>query len=521
MAHRTNNVKQFLDKAGVEALWERIYNGFAPRWQSYKPSNTASSDNDKLPADFINTYESDYIVNGVKDGRKSLDVTFVSAGAIKDAEGNKYGRDLIVQIPEVKAPSTENSGDGKYGVMSPADKWKLDNVANTAEDKVTIKGVKVNNDELTLTNKFVNWDLVYNDTNNTLDIVDLNSSSKVMTSVDIDNMLADAIKKGFLAGVDLVDKKDGETEATGMYLKFIFTTGVGADGTSSESQTIYVDVKDLVDVYTQGTGISITQGTYNTADKTTRSSTINLKTAATSEIGGVKIYKDNTKYAVAARTSSITADVTGTNHRNFGVEIDKNDKAFVNVPKTPLNVEATDLSDDSIEIVTGTDAVKVFAGYGLQEDGTDGWKMTPTYKNITIGKETDWSTSGNVGEEGKELQFGKTFTVFKDIVAGGTNGHGAVKSNTTFTMPTETKLSLPDATKDADNNISTTYANVEETINGIDNVPVSHQSITITTSAVTSVNDHAITRTTTDNKFDICIPAIELSFIDALVYRVQ
>jgi hypothetical protein len=341
-----------------------------------------------------------------------------------------------------------------------------------------------------------------------------------MTSVNIDNMLADAIKKGFLAGVDLVDKKDGETEATGMYLKFIFTTGVGADGTSSESQTIYVDVKDLVDVYTQGTGISITQGTYNTADKTARSSTINLKTAATSEIGGIKIYKDNTK-TVAARTSSITANVTGTNHRYFGVEIDKEDKAFVNVPKTSLNVEATDLSDDSIEIVTGTDAVKVFAGYGLQEDGTDGWKMTPTYKNITIGKETDWSTSGNVGEEGKELQFGKTFTVFKDIVAGGTNGHGAVKSNTTFTMPTETTLSLPDATKGADNNISTTYANVEETINGIANVPVSHQSITITTSAVTSVNDHAITRTTTDNKFDICIPAIELSFIDALVYRVQ
>ena len=72
MAHQTNNVKQFLDKAGVEALWERIYNGFAPRWQSYKPSNTASSDNDKLPADFINTYTSDYIVNGEKTDASTL-----------------------------------------------------------------------------------------------------------------------------------------------------------------------------------------------------------------------------------------------------------------------------------------------------------------------------------------------------------------------------------------------------------------------------------------------------------------
>lgn len=518
MAHQTNNVKQFLDKAGVEALWERIYNGFAPRWQSYKPSNTASSDNDKLPADFINTYESDYIVNGEKDGRKSLDVTFVSAGAIKDANGNKYGRDLIVQIPEVKAPTSQNGADGKYGVMSPADKWKLDNVANTAEDKVTIKGVKVDNSELTLTDKFVNWKLNYDTSTNELQIVDLNNSSTVVSRVDMDRILPDVITKGFLQEVKITNENDEGDK--GLFLKLTFATALD-DGNVTNASEVYINVNDLVDVYNAGTGISITQSTEPTADGEPRTSTINLKTAETDVIGGVKIYKDNTKYEVAARTSSITADVTGTNHRNFGVEIDKNDKAFVNVPKTPLNVEATDLNDDSIEIVTGTDAVKVFAGYGLQEDGTDGWKMTPTYKNITIGKETDWSTSGNVGEEGKELGFGDTFTVFKDIVAGGTNGHGAVKSNTTFTMPTETTLSLPDATKGADNNISTTYANVEETINGIANVPVSHQSITITTSAVTSVNDHAITRTTTDNKFDICIPAIEESFIDSLVYRVQ
>lgn len=534
MAHQTNDVKQFLDKAGVEALWERIYNGFAPRWQSYKPSNTASTTDDRKPADFINTYISDHVVNGVKDGRKSLDVNFISAGAIADAEGNKYGRDLIVQIPEVKAPTSATAGDGEYGVMSPEDKWKLDHVGATADAAVTIKGIKVgdadestdaNIRKLTISNdKFVNWDLVYNDTNNTLDIVDLNSSSKVMTSVNVDDMLSDAIKKGFLSGVSLVDTNASGVK--GMYLKFVFTTGIGTDGVSSESQEIYVDVKDLVDVYIAGTGIEIANTGMDangntTIDKTQRTGTISLKTASTGEIGGIKIYKDNSEYEVAARTSSITADVTGTNHRYFGVEIDKNDEAFVNVPKTPLNVEATDLSDDSIEIVTGTDTVKVFAGYGLQEDGTDGWKMTPTYKNITIGKETDWSTSGNVGEEGKELGFGDTFTVFKDIVAGGTNGHGTVKSNTTFTLPTETTLTLPDAVQGTDNNITTTYANATETINGIANVPVSHQSVTIATTAVTDVNDHAIARTTTNNKFDICIPAIEESFIDSLVYRVQ
>lgn len=538
MAHQTNNVKQFLDKAGVEALWERIYNGFAPRWQSYKPSNTASSDNDKLPADFINTYESDYIVNGEKDGRKSLDVTFVSAGAIKDANGNKYGRDLIVQIPEVKAPTSQNGADGNYGVMSPADKWKLDNVANTAEDKVTIKGVKVgdadestdaNVRKLTISNdKFVNWDLVYNNTNNTLDIVDLNYPSKVMTSVNVDDMLADAITKGFLANVSLVDRKDGENKATGMYLKFIFTTGVGADGTSSESETIYVDVKDLVDIYEPGTGISITQGSYNDVNQTSRTSTINLKTAETDVIGGVKVYKDNSLYEVAARTSNISGDVTGINHRNFGVEIDKNDKAFVNVPITNITINDPNpkVKGATISPVTGG-SFDIITDYEAAA-GVDGWVLTPTTATINVNKETNWSAAWPqvdnkdvTGDDNKTLEFGKPFKVFKDIVADGTNGHGAVKSVATLTMPTETTLVLPDETKGADNNITTEYTNTTEKINDIEGVPVSHQSITITTSMVKSVDNHTIVRETTDNKFDICIPAIELSFIDALVYRVQ
>lgn len=546
MAHQTNDVKQFLDKAGVEALWERIYNGFAPRWQSYKPSNTASTADDRKPADFINTYTSDHIVNGVKDGRKSLDVNFISAGAIADAEGNKYGRDLIVQIPEVKAHSSATAGDGEYGVMSPDDKWKLDHVGTTAEDAVTIKGVKVgdadestdaNVRKLTISNdKFVNWDLVYNDTNNTLDIVDLNSASNVMTSVNVDDMLSDAIKKGFLTSVALVDKKDGETEQTGMYLKFIFTTGIGTDGASSESQTIYVDVKDLVDVYTAGDGITITNTGMDehgntTIDKIQRTGIISLKPAATGQIGGIKVYKDNSDnlennpaYTVDARTSAISANVTGTNHRYFGVEIDKDDKAFVNVPITNITINDTNpevkaatispVTGGSFDIITDYNAV-------ADQNSVDGWVITPTTATITVSKETDWSTTGNVGEEGKELEFGDTFTVFKDIVADGTNGHGTVKSNTTFTLPTETELSLGDAEEGADNNITTTYANVTETINGIANVPVSHQSIAITTSAVKSVDNHTIVCETTNNKFDICIPAIEESFIDSLVYRVQ
>lgn len=550
MAHQTNDVKQFLDKAGVEALWGRIYNGFAPRWQSYKPSNTASTTDDRKSADFIKTHIGDYIVDGESDGRKSLNVTFISAGAIADAEGNKYGRDLIVQIPEVKAHSSATAEDGEYGVMSPDDKWKLDNVGTTAESAVTIKDIKIgiadestdkNVRKLTISSdnkKFVNWDLQYNQSTNTLDIIDINStgSNKIMTSVSVDDMLSDAITKGFLASVALVDKKDGETEQTGMYLKFVFSTGIGADGASSESQTIYVDVKDLVDVYTGGTGIEIVntkmdENGNTDVDEKHRTGTINLKTAAIGEIGGVKIYKDNSEYEVAARTSTIDANVTGTNHRNFGVEIDKNDKAFVNVPITNITINDPnpEVKAATISPVTGG-SFDIITDYNAVADpnSVDGWVITPTTDTITVSKETDWSTAwtkveGNdVTSDGdKTLEFGKSFKVFKDIVEGGTNGHATVKSVATLTMPTETTLTLHDATKGTDNNITTIYDNATETINNIANVPVSHQSITITTEVVKSVDNHTIVCETTDNKFDICIPAIEESFIDSLVYHVQ
>ena len=265
--------------------------------------------------------------------------------------------------------------------------------------------------------------------------------------------------------------------------------------------------------------------------KTQRTGTITLKTAQTGEIGGVKVYKDNELYEVAARTSTIGANVTGTNHRNFGVEIDKNDKAFVNVPITNITINDPnpEVKAATISPVTGG-SFDIITDYNAVADpnSVDGWVITPTTATITVSKETDWSTAwpkveGNdVTSDGdKTLEFGKPFKVFKDIVEGGTNGHATVKSVATLTMPTETELILGDAEQGADNPITTIYANAAETINGIANVPVSHQSITITTEVVKSVDNHTIVCKTTDNKFDICIPAIEESFIDSLVYRVQ
>jgi hypothetical protein len=501
MATTYSNPTRFLDEAGLEKLWERIYNGFAPRWQSYKPSDSLSNSDDRIPATFITPVE------GTRDGNASLNINFVSAGTVKDANNNYYGKDIVVEIPTVKAPASDGTG-GKLGLMTPEDKARLDNVGTTAETAVTMKGLKVKNTELTLTNKLANFDLQYNSTTNKLNIVDLNNSNAVLTSVDIDTMLSDAIVKGFLADVSLVDRKDGETSATGMYLKFIFTTGIGSNGTSSESQTIYVSVNDLVDIYQSGTGISVSQGTENDINDTKRTSTINLKTAATGEIGGVKIYKDNSSYSVAARTeSNISANVTGTTHRNFGIELDKDDKAFVNVPITNLTVNDSDVIDDSVEIITGTDKVKILQGYAKTKDTNgDGWTLAPQYKEISFGKETNISI-GTATNTNKGDKIDSSITVVTGLTTSGTNDHTIVPVTETYTFE-ETHLSLGLDATDTAKTITTNDANTGDT--AVDKLKVLTNI---------EVNDHTITKTYTT--FEINVSSIDTDFINGLQYKVN
>lgn len=501
MATTYSNPTRFLDEAGLEKLWERIYNGFAPRWQSYKPSDSLSNSDDRIPATFITPVE------GNRDGNTSLNINFISAGTVKDASNNYYGKDIVVEIPAVKAPASDGTG-GKLGLMTPEDKAKLDNVGTTAESAVTIKGINVNGSALAINNKFVNWDLKYNETTNTLDILDLNDSNKVMTSVDIDTMLSDAIVKGFLADVSLVDRKDGETSATGIYLKFIFTTGIDSNETSAESQTIYVSVNDLVDIYQAGTGISISQGTENDVNDTKRTSTINLKTAATSEIGGVKIYKDNSSYSVEARTeSNISANVTGNTHRNFGIELDIDDKAFVNVPITNLTVNDSTVIDDSVEIITGTDKVKILQGYAKTKDTNgDGWTLAPQYKEISFGKETNVSigTATNT-DQGDKID--SSITVVTGLTTSGTNDHTIIPITETYTF-NEKHLGLGADKTDTAKTITTNDANTGET--AVDTLKVLTNI---------EVDDHTITKTYTT--FEINVSSISTDFINGLQYKVN
>lgn len=117
-----------------------------------------------------------------------------------------------------------------------------------------------------------------------------------------------------------------------------------------------------------------------------------LSAATATAIGGIKIRKDNSSYTVAANTSpTITANVT-TAGKYYGVEIDKDDKAYVYVPWTnyyPTRKYTTGLqitsTSDSTNYATGNIYVPIMTTATSSAAGTSGLVPAPA-----AGKQTSF-----------------------------------------------------------------------------------------------------------------------------------
>jgi hypothetical protein len=403
------NNKKYLDETGLVALWGRITDYGAPRWTAYKPTSVDADEN--------NVY-----------------IEFKSAATEEQKAANK-GIDTIIQI---NAATEEDAG-----LLSAKDKQRVNNIELLAEDLVTIKNVKVgqlsesgNNTNIRKlnidNNKNINWDFVYNPSTDSLDIIDVNASGKVMTSVAVNDFIGDAILSGVLTDSDIVDK-DGENNS-GTFIKLTFVTTKN-DGTT-DLKDIYINVADLIDFYTSGAGISIDNGTIN-HDETCRESTITLKIATPTERGGfVAGWVDNTQGAVTR---------TDIDARTFAVGIGKDNKAMVTVPiGTITDAEPAFTNEVNLSPATGGETTVVTDFIVAENNDKTGHVIQPTGTTIKIGKETSvttpWTTN-QAATNGKSLNFGDTITVIKDIVAGGTNGHQLTKSNTTWTLPQLSKVS--------------------------------------------------------------------------------
>lgn len=140
------------------------------------------------------------------------------------------------------------------------------------EDVAAAQGTNIDNDTIiNLEGRMQTNLLLQNDKDNhTLSIVTGTDNGKgtVVSTWDYTEFYNEAVKDGILDNVSLVVVPDNESEeesnqVSGTYLKFIFNT-------SSGKQPLYVNVTDLIDVYTGSTYIQV--------DKKDGSSEISIKT---------------------------------------------------------------------------------------------------------------------------------------------------------------------------------------------------------------------------------------------------
>lgn len=523
--------KQFLDQRGLATLWDRIKQTFAPRWSSYKPSNTQTQHS--------GTNIESETVNAVAAASEVLIIN-TAAGQLRDGSGNLVsGKDIIVHIPSAVGGTSTSA---KAGVMSAADKLKLDNLESTAENSVTLKKIMVGGGDSnatpqalkisTQTNsaaadyKSVAFGLKYDAATDLLSILDLNDANK--TALSSVHILGDALKHAFIKSVTVTDKD--QNNVAGTFLKIVFSTITQDDSIqgsigSNQDQTVYVNISDLIDTYSGGNGITITNTAVDPDDTNPKTATISLNRAGVGtgadKIGGVKVYKDlgASGAAVAAKTSSQTFATTGTtknDNRFLGVELDKNGQAYVYNPVETAEVATATTANGGTLAHSGE--FTAITGVGVEVDDYTGKitiAQTPTKFKLpaetTLSKGTDKTNAPTVNP----LKFGSSFTAMVDTKV---NNHTVTDVNTTWTLPSLSVAAAPGNLNygNAKSNTQIVAAPVNTTT-----PPEPHISIPVITNIGLSVTDSgAITLATTQEKYDywVNVESIPTADIQVLTY---
>jgi hypothetical protein len=535
--------KKYLDSAGLTALWDKIKTGFAPRWSAYKPG---ALKNEPQTIHEINASDS-----SLSADQTTIDINFVSAGILTNG-GTKYGTDILVRLPQ--AVPSSNGSNGTAGLLSATDKEKIDLLDSTTENAVTIKGVHVgkadNGKGTSLTpddNKFAHFNFVYNDTTKSLDITDCNSGDAVLATVPLSHFTEDLAISGIISSADvLAELPAGATLPDGtkqnppyLALTFILTreginAETGADETITEKNTIYTSLADLISTYTASTGLElITLAGDDLDDDTHTTAAFRLKSAATTERGGIKVIEVTTgteTNAVANEPIKNTSDTK----RYFGVEINDNDVAFVNVPIGNLSCAAEiDVKDKTIDvkenakdniaqtftIIKGLNAVK--------DDDCQGNTITYITEDISILPENDLTVTKDATNDTAENYNNAANPKHKlaefDVVSSikhsdDANGHNVTYKTKTVTIhETELDASTTNATESGDHFISVAGHVTGGTANENENVTVSGDNDVIYLSDIT-VNNHTITKTFKKAVFST--PTIPVSVIEALTYPI-
>lgn len=537
--------KTYLDSAGLSALWTKIQQGFAPRWSAYKPGSSTN-----LPETI---HEINKAGSSLGADETHIDINFVSAGVLTNGT-TKYGTDIRLMLPQA-VPAVNGSG-GTAGVLSSIDKEKIDNMGTTAETAVTLKGIHVgkadngNGTALKIDgNKFAHFNFVYNETTKSLDITDRNRGDAVLATVPISHFSEDLAISSVISDANVLAELPANATLSGgnkknppyLALTFVLTrVGVnaetGVDETYTETNTIYTSLADLVSTYTASTGLEVINLAGDDLDDDVHTTAaFRLKSAATGERGGIKVVEVTTgtgDYVVGSTGDKVRHE--SNKNRNFGVERNANDVAFVNVPIG--NITAADeinVGDQSINVKEGAasntaQSFTVISGLTVSKD-TDDQGHSITYKTktievlpetpVTVTKSSTNDTAENYNNDANpKHELGKFNVVSSMTQSSDKNGHAITYKTKDITLyETELTTSTTAATAAGDKFIASAGHVTGGKTAENENISVAGGN-TFTYLDDITVNDHTITKVFKSTV--ISTPTIPLSVINTLTYPI-
>lgn len=406
-----NGAKKYLDFAGLNALWDNICDKFAPQWKSVNFDHIAQTTPTHNVSDVTFTFQ-------------NLSMPPTADGVVDHTHVNQTNWTINAATQE------------KAGVMTAADKAKLDGIESTAENAVTVKTIMVGGGDdnvapvaLTISSqsdpeeddyKSVAFGLNYDANTDLLSIVDLNNNKTALSSVHV---LGDALKT--LNGFDDIDviTKDGSTF-------IVFTLTVTDQNGDTQTKSIEINVNDLVSLYEAGDGIklTITGNAIGTDNDTSTSTKIELvaptRVSNDNKIGGIKSDKIYTGSVTNWKnTSGTTApaiqDLGTQTGRYFGIETDKDGHAFVNAPSAAITTGTNTTDQGNVNSIDAPGSFTAITGVDitLSEDGST-YTYTTNTTTYTIAQESKLAI-GTITDANAD-----TFTVTNsDGVVDADNGH--------------------------------------------------------------------------------------------------
>lgn len=455
--------RQFLDYAGLSKFWTNIVNKFATKSDAVKFGTFAISDSANDATSRTITYSA---VDTTKDaativlpGANESKAGLMSAEHYNTVQNIKVEIDKMTPFAGLKLDGKEvslsdrkadielvynatGSGSNRKAYIELRDKiyptegaWsEIDEAEYTANSAKTEYYAWTNPLNKVVT--YYKWSIA--DARGPVNSLGEPLMARAISSIDVTEL----VKSGFLLSSDVVVNPEGK--AAGTYLVLTFATGEKGEGTD----TTYINVTDLVELYEAGEGITITH--VNTdADDVQTTGTIKLNAAKADTLGGIKTGYTNTG-------------------KTYAVVLDANNNAYVAVPwdDVEISVSSTGKNKENENYLTvdcqktsennvDTYAITVEAGAGLQRAEQFARSAVQTitgdnaYTEASVTETSDYAKTVKV----KLTSAAETSLGFADsavqTVTPGSNYVTSVVSNDTIDGQKSYAVDLAQSTKDS------------------------------------------------------------------------